>query len=142
MTRRVLLLGCLAPVWLLSGCLYVAASGSFGPVLDPDVVATLVPGQTTKAEVLERLGPPQEYVRPEILTSLTDETTRIDGAIALGNRSHDAFTWQYDDLEGWGTFLVFYNRIQVDAESELLVVFFDDDDVVREVSLRELEGRQ
>lgn len=142
MTWRFLRFACLAPVWLLSGCLYVAASGSFGPVLDPAVVATLVPGETTKAEVLERLGPPQEYVRPEILASLGDETTRIDGAIALGNRSRDAFTWQYDDLTGWGTFLVFYNRIQVAAESELLVVFFDENDVVREVSLRELEGRK
>jgi hypothetical protein len=118
----------------------VAASGGFGPVLDPAVVATLVPGETSKAEVLERLGPPQEYVRPEILTSLVDETARIDGAISLGNRSRDAFTWQYDDLKGSGTFLVLYNRIQIDAESQLLVVFFDENDVVREVSLRDLEG--
>jgi hypothetical protein len=138
--RKLAHLVSLAPACFLSGCLYVAASGGFGPVLDPAVVATLVPGETSKAEVLERLGPPQEYVRPEILTSLVDETARIDGAISLGNRSRDAFTWQYDDLKGSGTFLVLYNRIQIDAESQLLVVFFDENDVVREVSLRDLEG--
>lgn len=130
----------LAPVVLLSGCIYVAASGSFGPTLDPALVATIVPGKTTMAEVLDRLGPPLEYVRPEILASLGDETTRVDGAIALGNRSRDAFTWQYDELRGWGTFLVLYNRIQIDAESELLVVFFDGNDIVREVSHRQLEA--
>lgn len=139
MTSLWLRIACVWAVAWLSGCVYVAASGSFGPELDPAVVATLVPGETTLAEVLERLGPPQEYVRPEVLASLGDETTRVDGAIALGNRARDAFTWQYDDLTGWGTFLVFYNRIQIDAESELLVVFFDENDVVREVSLRELE---
>ena len=139
MTSLWLRFACVLSVWWLSGCVYVAASGSFGPDLDPAVIASLVPGETTMAEVLERLGPPQEYVRPEILASLGDETTRVDGAIALGNRARDAFTWQYDDLEGWGTFLVLYNRIQIDAESELLVVFFDENDVVREVSLRELE---
>jgi hypothetical protein len=140
MSWRLLRLACLAPSWLLSGCLYVAATGGFGPVLDPEVVATLVPGETTKAEVLARLGPPQEYVRPEILASLGDETTRVDGAIALGNRAQDAFTWQYDDLRGSGTFLVLYNRIQIYAESALLVVFFDEHEVVREVSLRQVEG--
>lgn len=131
----------LALVFALScstGCFYVGASGAFGPVLREETVARIVPGETTKREVLALLGPPEEFLRTEVLDALNDEITRVTRAIALGNRAQDAFTWQFDTLGGAGTFLVLYNRIRIDAESELLVVFFDEQDRVREVSLRKI----
>ena len=83
-------LAALLPALLLSGCLYAQASAHFGSVLDPEVIARIVPGRTTKAEVLELLGPPEEYLRSEVIGSLGDETTRITGAVALGNRARAA----------------------------------------------------
>lgn len=126
---------------LLPGCLYVSASGSFGPTLDPQVVAGIVPGETTKAEVLELLGPPGEYTRSEVLGSLGDETVRVSGAVALGNRAQDAFTYQHDRIAGRGHVLVLYNFVRGEIESDLLVVFFDEDDRVREVAFRTLSER-
>jgi hypothetical protein len=127
--------------FLLSGCLYVQASGSFGPRLDPEVVARIVPGETTKRQVLAWLGPPEEFLRSEVVESLGDETTRVSGALALGNRAQDAFSWQRDSLVGSGNVLLLYNRFQADVESDVLVVFFDEEDRVREVSLRMASGR-
>ena len=138
-------LSCLVALCLplaLSGCLYVSASGSFGPHLDPAVVARIVPGETTKREVLAWLGPPEEFLRSEVLESLADETSRVSGAVALGNRAQDVFSWQHDTLEGRGHILGLYNRLQADVQSDLLVIFFDAQDVVREVSFRAAPSRR
>ncbi len=134
-------LALLALPFVLSGCLMVQASGSFGPTLDPAAIARIVPGETTKREVLALLGPPEEFLRSEVVESLADETTRVSGAVALGNRAQDAFSWQRDRLVGSGNVLLLYNRFQADVESDLVVVFFDEQDRVREVSVR-IGGRR
>lgn len=131
----------LLPVLLLSGCLYVSASGSFGSRLDPGKVERILPGETTKAEVLALLGPPLEYVRSEVLESLGDDRSRVAGGVALGNRAQHVFTYQYDHFSGSGNLFLLYNRLRAHMESDLLVVFFDQGDRVREISLRRVEGR-
>ena len=40
----------LLPALLLTSCLYVSASGSFGSFLDPAVVSQIVPGESTKGQ--------------------------------------------------------------------------------------------
>ena len=129
-------LAALLPALLLSGCLYVQASGHFGSVLDPEVIGRIVPGRTTKGEVLELLGPPEEFLRSEVAGSLGDENIRVTGAVALGNRARDAFTYQRDTLSARGSILLLYNRVRSEIVSDLLVVFFDEKDLVREVSVR------
>ena len=130
----------LLPALLLSGCLYVQASGHFGSAFDPELIARIVPGRTTKGEVLELLGPPEEFLRSEVVGSLGDETARITGAVALGNRARDAFTYQRDTLSARGTILLLYNRVRSEIVSDLLVVLFDEEDRVREVSVRWAEA--
>lgn len=119
-----------------SGCLYVTASGSFGARLDAGTEAQIVAGLTTKAEVLRLLGPPEEFLRSELTDAMGDEETRISGAISVGNRAHDAFTYQHDWVDARGTWLLFYGILRARVESDLLVIFFDEQDRVREVSSR------
>ena len=126
----------LLPALLLSGCLYVSASGAFGSYLDPAAVSQIVPGESTKGQVLELLGPPEEFLRSEVLTSLGDDASRVSGAVALGNRAQDAFTYQLDTLSAWASMLLFYNHVRGEIETDLLVIFFDPDDRVREISFR------
>lgn len=121
---------------LLSGCLYVSASGSSGSFLDPAVVSRIVPGESTKGQVLELLGPPQEFVRSEVIGSLGDETARVSGAVALGSRAQDAFTYQRESVSAWASALLLYNVVRGRMETDLLVIFFDSEDRVREVSSR------
>ncbi len=129
------------PALLLSGCIYVQASGVFGSSLDPAVVSQIVPGESTKGQVLDLLGPPEEFVRSEVIAALGDETTRVSGAIALGNRAQDAFTYQLDTLSAHGSLLVFFNYVRAEIVTDLLVIFFDDEDRVREVSLRKVSEK-
>ena len=126
----------LLPTLLLSGCLYAQGTGYFGSQFDPALVARIVPGESTKADVLELLGPPREFLRSEVLGSLGDETTRVNGAVALGNRAQDAFSYQRDRFKARASFLLLYNVVRSDVVSDLLVVFFDAEDRVREVSVR------
>lgn len=121
---------------LATGCLYVQAGGSFGPHLDPELHEQIVPHQTTKAEVLRLLGPPDEFLRPEVREALRDDAKRVSGAISLGNRAHDVFTYQHDWVRARGTWLLLYAFVRARVESDLLVIFFDPEDRVREVSFR------
>jgi hypothetical protein len=131
-------LAAIVPLLGLSGCLYVGASGTFGSHLDPAVIAQIQPGVSTKADVLRLLGPPEEFLRSEVLESLSDDETRIAGGVALGNRAQDAFSYQHDDVDGFATLLLLYNRVRARVESDLLVVFFDPDDRVREIGFRRM----
>lgn len=126
----------------LPGCFYVSTQGTFGPYLDPAAIEQIRPGVSTKADVLLLLGPPEEFLRSEVLESLADDETRIAGGVALGNRAQDAFTYQHDDVDGTATLLLLYNRVRTRVESELLVIFFDPDDRVREMSLRRVGGER
>jgi hypothetical protein len=127
---------------LATGCLYVQAAGSFGARLDPTLLEQIVPHRTTKAEVLHLLGPPEEFLRPEVREALRDESTRVSGAISLGNRAHDVFTYQHDWVRARGTWLLLYAFVRAGVESDLLVIFFDPDDRVREVSFRRASGER
>ena len=126
----------LLPALLLTSCLYVSASGAFGSYIDPATVSQIVPGESTKGQVLELLGPPEEFLRSEVLTSLGDDASRVSGAVALGNRAQDAFTYQLDTLSAWASMLLFYNHVRGQIETDLLVIFFDPEDRVREISFR------
>ena len=126
----------LLPALLLTSCLYVSASGAFGSYLDPAAVSQIVPGESTKGQVLDLLGPPEEFLRSEVLTSLGDDASRVSGAVALGNRAQDAFTYQLDTLSAWASMLLFYNHVRGQIETDLLVIFFDPEDRVREISFR------
>jgi hypothetical protein len=132
----------LLPALLLSGCLYIQASGSFGSYVDPALVSQIVPGESTKGQVLDLLGPPEEFVRSEVLGSLGDETARVAGAVSLGNRAQDAFTYQRDTMKARGTLLIFGNLARGRIETDLLVIFFDEEDRVREVSFRKVSGKR
>ena len=80
-------------------------------------------------------------MRSEVLGALGDESSRVSGAVALGNLAQDAFTYQRDVVGGNGSMLIVWNRLRIDAESDLLVIFFDEGDVVRDLSLRRVPTR-
>ena len=126
----------LLPTLLLTSCLYVSVSGAFGSYIDPAAVSEIVPGESTKGQVLDLLGPPEEFLRSEVLTSLGDDASRVSGAVALGNRAQDAFTYQLDTLSAWASMLLFYNHVRGQIETDLMVIFFDQENRVREISFR------
>lgn len=122
---------------LAPGCLVVGGSGSLGGRMPEGLERAIVPGVTTKAEVLALLGPPNEYKRPELTSALVDDDLRVSGVLATARRAQNVFTWQYDRFRGLGTLLVLINIVEAETTRDLLIVFFDDRDIVIDVALRE-----
>jgi len=120
----------------LCGCFSMSASSALGPRISADVVERIVPGRTTLAEVLADLGPPEEFLRPEVVNALDDEEVRVSGAIRVGNRAHDVLTWQHDRFDSRGRWWLLYLWIDTTVDSDILMVVFDERDRVREVSFR------
>jgi hypothetical protein len=126
----------LALAWT-PGCLVVGGSGSLGGRMPSNIEQAIVPGRTTKAEVLSLLGPPNEFKRPELTSALVDDDLRVSGVLATARRVHNVFTWQYDRFSGLGTMLGVVNVIDAETTRDLLIVFFDGNDVVVDVALRQ-----
>lgn len=138
---RAALLHALVPLALvpLPGCLFTTGRAEVGARWPADVEHRLVRGTTTKAEVLALLGPPTEFKQQELDALLNDDRLRVSGALAVARRGEDVLTWQRDVLDAVGTWLVLYNHAWVDVDSDLLVVFFDEHDVVSAVAERRAE---
>ena len=135
MSRRL----ALPVVWLLvgSGCISITADADLGPRISPAVVEQILPGEATRAEVLERLGPPNEYLRSEVEGALGDDAVRVSGAVRLGNRAIDVLTWRYDHMRVRGRWWIFYLGVDTTLRSDLLMIVFDENEVVSELSFRE-----
>lgn len=126
-------------LWLLagSGCISITADAELGPRISPAVLEQIVPGRADRAQVLERLGPPDEYLRSEVAGALGDDTVRVSGAVRLGNRAIDVLTWRYDRMRVRGRWWLFFLGLDTTIRSDLLMIVFDEDELVREVSFRE-----
>ncbi len=126
-------------LWLLagSGCISITADAELGPRISPAVLEQIVPGRVDRAQVLERLGPPDEYLRSEVAGALGDDTVRVSGAVRLGNRAIDVLTWRYDRMRVRGRWWLFFLGLDTTIRSDLLMIVFDEDELVREVSFRE-----
>ncbi len=126
-------------LWLLagSGCISITADAELGPRISPAVLEQIVPGRADRAQVLERLGPPDEYLRSEVAGALGDDTVRVSGAVRLGNRAIDVLTWRYDRMRVHGRWWLFFLGLDTTVRSDLLMIVFDEDERVREVSFRE-----
>jgi hypothetical protein len=120
-----------------SACFSMKGSAEFGPRLSPDTATRIIPGETTRAELLAWLGPPEEFQRAEVSVALGDAATRVSGAVSLGNLAHDVFTWQHDRISARGRWWLLYLWTETSIDSDVLMVVFGEDDRVAAVSLRE-----
>ncbi|MHA7815564.1 MAG: hypothetical protein ACX93N_03750 [Pseudohaliea sp.] len=79
----------------------------------PSALAGLVRGETTRADVLARLGPPSQVI------ASGDETVLY---------------YLNEHAEGEGLLLVLYNRFEVDTRYDRAIFFFDADDRLTDYS--------
>lgn len=118
---------CLA-LQVLAGC--VMLRGHYDRPIDVAKVEAIRPGVTTKAEVLELLGPPTEIESRDIVNveGLLDDTSvnRL-----LGSRF---FRYRYGRANGAALILLLFNYIDADVKFDTAMIFFDENDVVEYVS--------
>ncbi len=104
----------------------------------PDDLARCVPGQTTRQEVLQLLGPPTGYFDTDLLAVLTRFTSPLGEARGATRLDDDVFTYQGIDVRGRAAFFpILFFWVRADFHSRTAIVLFDDAGVVRQVAYRE-----
>lgn len=110
MKRPLLLALAAAALCVAPGCLITRDTTN--EALPRDATASLAPGRTTAAEVLERFGAPNQVVQ-------------------LGFRS--AYYYEFGTSKRAGLFLFVVNLSNTDTRTDRLWLFFDDQDVLTHV---------
>ena len=100
---------------LVSGCVRFKSNRGVEVAWQTAVVEGFSKGRTTRAEVLEALGPPSQII------SLKEETILY---------------YLFEKQEGEGMILILYNRIDIDTRYDRAVFFFDENDVLTDYSAR------
>jgi hypothetical protein len=110
-----------------SGCLI--ARYTEGYPIARERIAEIRPGVTTRGEILAWFGPPRGYSSDTLLRSMVASPERADGFIDP-SRLPDAVAYEFSEGRAQGLLLLLFNYVQAHVDSDLLVIFFDDDDRV------------
>ena len=100
---------------LLSACVQFKSKRGVEVAWQAVVVDKLIPGQSTRADVLDALGPPSQVI------ALDDETVLY---------------YLFEKAEGEGMILILYNRIEVETRYDRAIFFFDKNDLLTDYSTR------
>jgi hypothetical protein len=92
-------------------------------------VRRIVPGATTKAEILEWFGAPAEATDGDIFARLID-VGEIAAEDLVALPFSDYLVYEITDGQGRALILLLFNWIRVDLKRDRLMVFFDENDVV------------
>jgi outer membrane protein assembly factor BamE (lipoprotein component of BamABCDE complex) len=112
--RRLIYL-CALVIPLLAGCVQFDAKRGIEVAWQDEVVAKLEKGQSTRADVLDLLGPPSQVI------SLQEETVLY---------------YLFEKAEGNGVILIVYNSIDIETHYDRAIFFFDEDDVLSDFATR------
>jgi len=100
-----------------------------GNAVPPERVAEIQPGVTTRAEVLEWFGAPEDYTDPSGLRRVF-----ADGVMLPEDVLHlpyaDVLVFELTRGRARGVLLILFNYFEVQVANDRLVVFFDDQDRV------------
>ena len=126
MTLRLGLLGLL--VALAGGC--VSLHEEAGVPLDQAIADGIVPGRSTRRDVLARLGPPTGYFRTDLRALVTRVGAPVQSPWTPNRIDDDVFTYQKLDVRGNIFFFpILFVWADADVEARTLIVFFRDDGV-------------
>jgi hypothetical protein len=113
--------------WLGVGC--VSMTVVAGNQVPTERVAEIQPGHTTKAEILDWFGAPEDYTDPSGLRRVLDGGELLpDDVLALPYADVLVFETTHGRVKG--LILILFNWLDIRVTSDRLVVFFDDQDRV------------
>ena len=104
--------------------------------LDPDKVAKIVPGQTTKKQVVELLGAPA-YVNDRIGLRVLGKPVQTDNGPLVDELVRSpldhSYTYEYTDTKSFALYLLIVSFTNQETKRDRVVVFFDEKGVVSHV---------
>jgi hypothetical protein len=118
---------------LAAGC--VSADVIEGSEIRWETVERIRVGETTRSEVLDWLGAPQNFANPSVLAEFLEEGG-LESEYASRYPFSDVFVYQLTRGELRGFAVLFYNRFELRIDSDLVVILFDQSDRVRHFGVR------
>lgn len=106
---------CVICLPILAGCVQFNSRRGIEVAWQDQVVANLEKGRSTRADVLELLGPPSQVI------ALRDETVMY---------------YLFENAEGDGLILIVYNNIDIETHYDRAIFFFDADGVLRDYATK------
>jgi len=98
-------------------------------------IAEIVPGKTTKTEILAWFGAPQGLADAALLESFLVDRELMPGPV-VDLPFADVLVYRLTRGKVRGMILVLYNQFDIDIASDTLVVFFDAQDRVTHFGFR------
>ena len=94
------------------------------------MISRIKPGETTKKEIIDWFGPPQNYVSPGVFNQILRELD-ITKEPPIYYSFANILSYQFTQGEVRGLFLILFNYAEADLRTDHLVVFLDDNDRVK-----------
>lgn len=120
--------------WLGAGCFSIEVVA--GNRVPKEHIPQIQPGQTTKAEILDWFGAPEDYTDPSGLRRVLDDGVVLPEDV-LSLPYADVLVFETTRGRVKGVLLILFNWFDVKVASDRLVVFFDDEDRVLYYGYRE-----
>jgi hypothetical protein len=120
--------------WLGAGCFSIEVVA--GNQVPAERIPQIQPGQTTKAEVLDWFGAPEDYTDPSGLRRVLDDGVVLPEDV-LSLPYADVLVFETTRGRVKGVLTILFNWFDVTVASDRLVVFFDDQDRVLYYGYRE-----
>jgi outer membrane protein assembly factor BamE (lipoprotein component of BamABCDE complex) len=106
---------------LSTGCAQYENKRGVEVTWQDDVTRHLVPGETSRKDVLKLLGPPSQVI------SLEEETVLY---------------YLFERSRGNGVILILYNRMEIETHYDRAILFFDANDVLTDYATKIDEAAQ
>ena len=100
---------------ILTGCVQYESKRGVEVTWQDTVTHHLVPGETTRKDVLALLGPPSQVI------SLEEESVLY---------------YLFERSVGDGMILILYNRIEIDTHYDRAILFFNEDDILTDYATK------
>lgn len=110
----VAIIACLLAL-LLPGCAQYENKRGVEVTWQEDVTRQLVPGETSRKDVLALLGPPSQVI------SLEEETVLY---------------YLFERSKGNGVILIVYNRMEINTHYDRAILFFDANDILTDYATK------
>ena len=110
-----------------SGCINIGVT--VGEEIPPERVAQIVPGKTTKTEILKWFGAPDQYTDAALFARLFD-IGEIAAEDLLALPFSDMLVYEIDDVNAKVLITILFNWVRADMLRDRLVIYFDKNDVV------------
>ena len=101
-----------------------------GPIISEEKLKDIKPGLTTKAEIINWFGPPQNYISPAVFNEILRELD-VTREPLTNYPFANILSYQYNRGNIKAIVLVLFNFVEAKVKSDHLVIFFDDNEKVK-----------